>query len=52
MIRHGLETNRLFLKTYQYFFKSLPRPRWMLLEARIATVEMERKEEGWGGVEA
>ena len=35
MIRHGLETNRLFLKTYQYFLKSLLRPRWMLLEASI-----------------
>ena len=36
MIRHGLETNRLFLKTCQYFLKGLPRPRWMLLEASIA----------------
>ena len=35
MIRHGLETNRLFLKTCQYFLKGLPRPRWMLLEASI-----------------
>ena len=35
MIRHGLETNRLFLKTYQYFLKGLPGPRWMLLEASI-----------------
>ena len=36
MIRHGLETNRHFLKTYQYFLKGLPRPRWMLLEAAAA----------------
>ena len=36
VIRHGLETNRLFLKTCQYFLKGLPRPRWMLLEASIA----------------
>lgn len=47
MIRQGLVTNRLFLKT---FFKGLPRPTQVFLKA--STVEMERQKEDWGGVEA